>query len=252
MRECVKKLLWIVLILFVLVVVVVASFPAKYAIGWLSPANAPVQLQEVSGSIWNGQAGKLSYRGQDMGQLHWTVQAMPLLRGQVATTARIDGPLLSGHADIEAGSKQLYVSNAQFTLPASRLEPVLDIPALRLTGEVKVELDELRLENNFPTALAGRARWTDAGVTGAEQAVFGTIVASFGALQGGGLGGEVNDEGGPLAVKGSFKTGLLGFQAEAHLQARDGNPQVTRALAHIGQVQEDGSVLFRVEGGLGR
>ncbi|HET9049553.1 MAG TPA: type II secretion system protein N [Chiayiivirga sp.] len=247
-----KKLFWVILILLILAILVAMRFPAKYAFAMVLPDNSTVQVQDVSGSIWNGQAGKVSVGGQELGQVQWTLQALPLLRGQASVAATIDGPILRGTTTVEATTHQIHLSDSRFTVSASRLEPLLDIPALHLTGNVNIDLDELRLENRIPTALAGRARWTDAGVTGAEQAVFGTILATFGALPTGGFGGDVSDEGGPLAVKGSFKTGLLGFQAEAHLQARDGNPQVTRALAHIGQVQEDGSVLFRVEGGLGR
>jgi general secretion pathway protein N len=243
---------WLLLALAIVVVMVVASFPARLALRFVVPADGEITLQDVSGSIWNGQAGRVLYRGEMQGQLRWSLRAWPLLMGRASGDFDLLDAQLSVSARFERSWNRVSAHNVRARLPASRFERMLDLPSLQLNGNVMIEVDELVLENRVPTALAGRARWTDAGVTGAEQAVFGTILATFGALPTGGFGGDVSDEGGPLAVKGHFKTTLLGFEAEARLQARDGNPQVTRALTHIGQVQEDGSVLFRVEGGLGR
>lgn len=247
-----RKLFWLVVLLGLLAAIVVASFPARLAVRLAMPDNSPVQLEDVSGSIWTGRAGRILYQGADQGALSWRVHPRALLQRQIDVTVGLEGSQLDGVARLVRQGEQIHVSDARFTLPATRLEPLLDIPALHLTGQVRVELDELRLQNRVPMALKGNAVWNDAGVTGADAATFGTLVASFGPLPGGGFGGEVSDQGGPLSLEGYFNTTLFGYEAEAILQARDGNAQVTRALRHIGQLQADGSVVYSLKGGLGQ
>ena len=247
-----KKLLLLLLVLGVIASIAVALLPARLALGYLLPANAPVQFEDVSGTVWNGRAGRLLRGGNDLGQFGWRVHARSLLSGVIDADVALDGPAYAGKARVarlSSGATRLTDVDASF--PASRLEPVLDIPALTLLGKVEMKLDTLELQNNVPTALQGTATWRDAAVGGQDQATFGTLTARFGPLPGGGFGGTLGDEGGPLALEGDFKTTLLGYEARATLRARDDNPQVQRALRHIGQAQPDGSVFFHVKGGLG-
>lgn len=248
-----KKLLLLLLVLLVIAVVVVVLLPARLVLEKAMPANAPVQLEDVSGTVWKGRAGRVLRNGDDLGVLGWKVHPRSLLSGVIDADVILDGPVYRGQGRVaRAGDGTLRMSDVDASFPASRLEPMLDIPALNLLGQVEVKLDTLELQNNrVPTALKGSARWRDAAVSGQEQATFGTLVAEFGPLPGGGFGGTLGDEGGPLAAEGEFRTTLLGYEARATLRARNDNPQVLRALRHIGQPQADGSVMFHVQGGLG-
>jgi len=250
----VKKLrwLWILAALAIVAAIMLATFPARLALSVLLPDTAALQLEEISGSIWHGRAGRVLYQGEDQGRLDWRLHAGSLLLGRIETAVHLAGNELEAVATISRRGERVRIAAAHLTLPARRFDPVLDIPALQLTGTIRIDIEELELQNRVPTALKGSATWSDAGVTGEEQASFGTLGASFGALSGGGFGGELADQGGPLALDGYFRTTILGYEAEAILRPRDGNPQVTRALSHIGQVQPDGSVLFQVQGGIGR
>lgn len=247
-----KKLLWILLVLILLVGIVVWTFPARIATSTLLPESAALKLEEVSGSIWNGSAGRVLYRGQDQGQLSWRIAAGALLRGRIEAWLKLHGAELEGEAQVTREGERVRITDARITLPATRLEPMLDIPALHLTGTMQLDLAELELRNRVPTALKGTAIWREAGVTGEDQARFGNLTAEFGPMPKGGFGGVLGDQGGPLALDGHFQTNILSYEAEAILAARDGDQQVTRALRHIGEVQPDGSVLFQVRGGLGQ
>lgn len=247
-----KKLLLILVVLIVVAVIVAATLPAKLVLSSVLPEAAPVQVDEVTGSIWKGRAGRVLYKGVDQGRLNWQVRAASLLQGQLDVALDLQGEGIDAVGRVVRERERVRVNDARLTVPAARLEPLLDIPALHLTGTVQVDLDEVELMNRVPTALRGSATWHDAGVTGADQAAFGTLVARFGPLPTGGFGGVVEDQGGPLELDGQFKTTLMGYEAEAILRARNDDPQVTRALRHIGEIQPDGSVLYQVKGGLGR
>lgn len=246
-----KKLLLLLLVLAVIAAIVVVLLPARLVVAHALPADAPVQLEDVSGTVWKGRAGRVIRNGNDLGALGWRVHPRALLSGAVDADVTLDGPAYTGKGRVSrARDGAIRLTDVDASFPASRLEPVLDVPALNLLGRVEVRLDTLQLQNSVPSALKGSATWRNAAVSGADQASFGTLGAVFGPLPGGGFGGTVTDEGGPLAVKGEFKTTLLGYEAHATLRPRDDNPQVTRALRHIGQPQEDGSVAFHVSGGL--
>ncbi|MEZ5484256.1 MAG: type II secretion system protein N, partial [Lysobacteraceae bacterium] len=73
-----SRLGWLFSILGVFVLLLVALvwfFPASKAVDWAGERLKPLQLDGVSGSVWNGQ-GQASLNGQALGRLRW--QASPL------------------------------------------------------------------------------------------------------------------------------------------------------------------------------
>ena len=246
-----KRFLLVLVALFIVMAMVAITLPARVVVPRLVGDKLPVQLEDISGSVWNGQAGRVLRNGKDLGRFEWQIQPMALLKGLFDAQLKLDGSELSTSAHVMArNAQEIEVQNLLATLPAGRLEGLLDVPALKLLGQVDVAIDHLTLVNRMPQRLQGKATWKNAGVSGAEQADFGTIVADFGSLASGGFGGTLSDQGGPLMVEGEFKTTLMGYEASALLNARDGNPQVLRALQYMGQPLEDGSVMFQVRGGL--
>ncbi|MCX7556558.1 type II secretion system protein N [Xanthomonadaceae bacterium JHOS43] len=245
-----RNWLWILLALVVVVAIAVVRMPARLVSTWFLPRDAAVHLEDVSGTLWKGQAGRVLHDGIDQGRLDWRLGFWSLLIGRIDTSLTLAGPDVSAAARVVRQGDSVRITGAHATLPANRLDPVLDIPALHLVGNVRINLDALEIRGHVPVLLHGSAEWRDAGVTGQDNASFGTLTARFGPMPGGGFGGTVADDGGPLAVEGEFKTTLLGYEARATLRPREDNPQVTRALRHIGQIQADGSVLFHVTGGL--
>lgn len=247
-----KRLFWLLLIGALLLGIIAATLPARVALRLVPAGMLPVQLDEVSGSIWSGRAERVLRGDAELGRLEWKLHPWSLLRGQIDADLRLQGAELDGSGRIRvAGAGDLRVEGARLRLPASRLDRLLDIPTLSMTGRVELELDALELRGRVPVALKGKANWREAGVSGSEQAVFGTLLAEFGALPDGGFGGSVRDSGeGPLALEGQFRTVLMGYEGRATLRAREDNPQLQSALDRIGQRQPDGSVVYEVKGGL--
>lgn len=247
-----KRLFWLLVLAIVVLAIVAATFPAKLAVRLLPSSRLPVQLEEVAGTVWSGRAERVLRNGADLGRLQWTVHPAGLLRGQIDADLALQGQALDGTGRVVAARDgSVRIAGAKVRFPAARMDRLLDVPALTLVGNVDLVIEDLELRGRVPVALTGQATWRDAGVSGGEQATFGTLQARFGALDGGGFGGTLGDQGdGPLALDGSFRTTLMGFEARATLRARDDDPQVQRALRHIGQMQPDGSVVYEVKGGL--
>lgn len=243
-----KWFLWIVLILSLGFGVLLATLPAHVALGALGNRIGPLELQELSGSVWNGQAQRAVAHGRDLGALEWHIHPFPLLAGRLDIELGVKGVEYSGSTFASVKGDVVSLRDAAFNFPAERLQAAVDVPGLVPHGQVEVRLRSAELVAGIPRQLAGSARWRDARVSGQAAALFGDLSAEFASAKAGTIRGTVKDDGGPLQLEGSFELALTGFKAEATLRARDGNPQVIEALRWIGQPQADGSSRLLVEG----
>jgi len=245
-----KKLVWLLFALVVFGVVLLAFLPARFALEHGVDPRHGLTFSGVSGTAWNGHANEVALRGKPLGALDWKLDPFALLKGRKHADLSISGGEYRGTATVETGGGAIRVTDANMFFPVARLSTLLDVPRLQFLGEVNLKLDRLTLVDSIPTELAGEAVWASAAVSGAAQATFGTLRAQF-MHEGSGIVGTLSDDGdGPLQLSGNFSGNPLGYRAEAVLRARDDNPQVREALNHIGQPQGDGSVIYRMQGGL--
>lgn len=228
----------------------IAFMPAKFALDLLGVRMGALKLEDVSGTIWRGRAGTATVNGWALGALDWNIHPLAMLGGRVDADLGLQGSEFQGNtfASVAAGTVQLR--DTQLSMDAQRLQPAIDIPSLQLRGQVHISLAEAELVAGFPRKLKGEAVWRDAAVTGAAEALLGTLSARFQSAEDGAIIGTLQDAGGPLALEGQFRAGFMGYEADAVLSARDGNPQVIRALSYVGEVQPDGSSLLQIRGRL--
>lgn len=249
--KLIRNLFLLVLILALLAVLALAFLPARIALDFVGGRLGPVELGEVSGSLWKGQASPASINGEPIGALGWNLHPLSLLGARVDADLRLQGEVYNGAGAVSVGrDRSVRVRDLVLTMPAQRLQPALDIPALVLRGEVQVEVDAAEVKGGFPTEVLGRAIWKNAAVAGSAEAQFGELTTEFATMPTGGVAGTLKDNGGPLQAEGTFAASLLGYEADIVLRARDGNPQVTEALQYIGQPQADGSSRLEVRGKL--
>lgn len=244
-----RNLILIVLVLLLLAAIALAVLPARYALDFLGGRLGPVELGEVTGTVWRGQAAPARMAGEDIGTLSWSLSPWALFGARVDADLRLDGDVWRGNGAVSVRrDRSIRVRDLHLDFPAQRLQPALDIPALVLRGEVQVQIDEAELKGGFPTSVKGSATWKNAAVAGSAEASFGEISTQFASDGAGGLQGTVQDNGGPLQAEGKYQASLAGYSADILLRARDGNPQVTEALQYIGQPQPDGSARLEVRG----
>lgn len=243
------KLLVLVLMMVVLLGAVAALFPARMALGWVDERLDQVEFKDVGGTVWKGHAGEVRVRGEAVGRLGWTIHPMSLLKARLDGTIGLEGNGYRMQGAFSAEDMQtLHFRDATGEFPAERLNPALDIPGLVPVGRVHVNLAEATLVAGFPRSLRGDVLWRNAAVAGEAAANFGDLRADFHTNAAGAVQGTVQDQGGPLALDGTFKIDFRGYEAEALLSARDGNPDVIKALKWIGEPLEDGSSLLKIEG----
>lgn len=226
------------------------TLPADVAYRQGAKYLGPVVLSGVRGTLWNGHADGISVLGRDLGEIDWRMAKSALLRARVTADVRIQGADVDAAGIVERSQAGTFtVRDIRFRFPAQILAPVLDIPDLNLLGVISGVVNEATLRDGFVESASGNARWSEAGVSGDADARFADILADFTAQPNGGIAGSAHDDGtGNLAVTGNFHAAANGFEADALLRARNGDPQVQETLRHVGEPQPDGSSKLVVRG----
>jgi len=247
----VLKILAVLLLLLLLVAVVVLwTLPADVAYRQGAKYLGPVVLSGVRGTLWDGHADGISVFGRDLGEIEWRMPKSALLRGRLAADVRIQGTDVDAAGVVEReDADTLKVRDVRFRFPAALLAPALDVPDLNLLGTVSGVVTDAALSHGFVSSATGNARWSEAGVTGQAEGRFADILGEFAAQPGGGIAGTAHDDGtGNLAIDATFHTVLNGFEVQALLHARNGDPEVQETLRHVGEPQADGSSKLTVHG----
>ncbi len=213
--------------LLVFVGVLVWQFPASWARGFLPTS---ITCTELAGSLWNGQCTELVAQGVAVGDVTWNVSAWRALTGKLVgevSVTRANAAVKSNLAMSFAGDGELL--NLQARLP---LDPAV-MPQLPpyLRGDVALDFQKIVLQQAWPTELRGTVSARDLRRTDGAQfqlgnydLVFDGVAQPDGALQ-----GQLQDRGGPLAVRGTLQltrepgyeiSGLVAARAEAPAQLR--------------------------------
>lgn len=226
--------------------------PARWVMPWLQPQLHGMQLQEVSGSLWDGRAGQVvGADGRSLGQLQWQLSRRALL-GKPDLRLTFDGPQLAFSGDLQRrDDAQIVAQRLSVRADAVVLDRYLKSPLGQPRGELTLSADHLRLQGGWPIELQGLARWQHALMHTSEGDVgLGNLLLRAQA-HGGVIQASWHDEGdGPLHVQGQLQLSPLGWRLDSTLRARHTDPLLQQWLARLGPMASDGSVHIQHRGGL--
>ncbi len=232
-------------------------FPASTAWVWFSPKGSPLQLQGISGSIWQGDAAAASWRGQAIGTLHWDLKLLPLLLGKLGAGFSLQSAqgYLQGEAraPLAFGSIQLADLKGQFPLAEIMpLMPRMPIP-VGLAGTASLDIPQLGVDLATLAVYAeGRLNWHGAEVLSPQAFKMGNLQADITTDDKGVVAAQLKDMGGSLKLEAQFQlrpdrsyslsgTVATGAGAEASLQ---------QALAWLGKADAGGKHRLNLNGKL--
>ncbi|MFT6895812.1 MAG: general secretion pathway protein N [Paraglaciecola sp.] len=165
---------WAIPCLLVYVLFLIIKLPAVQVLARL-PLPEDIELNGVSGTIWNGQARQLLVRGLPIEQLSWQLEFLPLLTGTVQVY--VDGgnirqmDEISIKGDISLAEDQLQADNLQLYLPTDWVIASLALPiAVNASGRFKLILQELDYSDHCQV-LNGKGHWLKAQVQGNGQQI---------------------------------------------------------------------------------
>jgi general secretion pathway protein N len=227
-------------------------FPARWLQAPMQAHLAGLQLQGVSGSIWQGQAAQvLDAQGQPLGQLHWQLSRRALL-GDVRLSVQLEGPQLRLDGSAQRPSNtEFALDQVELSVDARLLQRWLAPVAAHIEGRLQAHIDHARLSDGWPLALDAQGQWRQASLrNGADTVALGNLAFTLEVIDGV-LQARAHDlGGGPLELRASAAMSPLGWRMQARLRAGGDDPALLRWLRQLGPLDTHGMVQWQRQGGL--
>ncbi len=239
-----KILLGLLLFVVAFAIFAVATVPARFALQYL-PANLPLKLYGVDGSLWHGRAQQALWQNQPVGAVEWRLHPLPLLLGKVNTDVKIDGEAVDATGHISASRDQVViVTDATIDAELARLPLPRNLMATP-GGKGHAVIRHARIENRWPTELDADVTWQPAQLLAPFELSLGRAdlkLSSNGNVVSGDLRGS-----GALESKGKLTLSRNGaFTANVTITPTDETPRELRdMLPMLGRPDSRGAVTVR-------
>ncbi|WP_114238641.1 type II secretion system protein N [Dyella sp. C9] len=227
--------------------------PARWALPLFSSRLNGVRLEQVSGLLWDGRAGRvISARGEPLGEASWRLSRRALL-GDNRLQLALHGPQL----DFSGHMRGRSAAAAEWTQVSLRTDlglfaPLVTLPVGQPRGQLRFDARRVQLRGGWPMALDGQLLWRDATLLTARNGTLPlgnlrmTVQASNGVLD-----GHLQDDGeGPLRIDGRLQLSPLARRFTADAAARDPASPLQRWLSGLGDTDEHGVTHINYSGGL--
>ncbi len=240
-----KLLLGVGLYVAALLIFLIASVPAHFALRFLPP-HLPLQLNGVEGTVWRGLAQDSRWQGQSLGQLQWRLHVLPLLLARIKTefTLRGDGLLVDGTASVDR--------NRRIDLRDTRIEAKIDqLPLARdrllavPSGQLAGRIERAEIMGNWFETLAANLDWDPAALTAPLPVELGAVHVDLVGTAGN-LDGTLTSRG-PLETQGGFKLTRSGrLTTDITLRPTAQTPQDLKdVLPMLGKPGRDGAIRIK-------
>ncbi|WP_028024309.1 type II secretion system protein N [Enterovibrio calviensis] len=154
-------------IVFVLVLLtsVVVHTPASFVFRYIPPVNG-LEVNGVSGTIWNGVASDFRWQGQSLGAVNWEFNPLALLTGKADLGVRVSGvPGFSARGNLGYGFSGVYASQLLISAPAHFVQSFIPYPLpVSLKGQFDLTLRDYQLQQPFCDVLDGTLAWSQGSV----------------------------------------------------------------------------------------
>ena len=236
------------LVLLLILVAILAQWPARHGIGRLSAAG--LDLGGIQGTVWSGSAARGSFRGLRLGTVRWTVDPKALLGLALRADIQIDGPDLTATGTARRSfNGAIELHGVQARIPAAWLQGIINEPFLELDGDLWMELDRARIgADGRLVLLEGESRWRAARLGGRLAADLGTLRVTWRTESPGVILGLLADGGGALELSGTVTVSMDHYEIDARLGARGDAVPLRQALELFGRPDAAGRVQLRIGG----
>lgn len=213
--------------------------------------DAPVIMEGVTGTIWNGKANTAYIAGQRIKALSWSMQPWGLFLGRLQTGFDFRDGENFAHGNIAQGiGGRTYLSDLQANIALQKITAAAKLP-LGLQGSVGLNLERLEIENNLPVDVAGTVAWQGAEINFPSKYTIGDLKATL-ATQNGIIKASIIDGGGPLQADGLLTLNPDGkYKFTGTFSSRDNKqPALKQGLQLLGRAGSDGKTKVNKSGSL--
>jgi len=234
--------------LIILIVGLLANFPARVAYQWFAPPG--VAMSGIQGSIWQVQVRDGNIGGVYVRNVDLSLRPLALFRGRLgyaveaeAASGFIDGIVALG----VGGSVDWTDLTASFSLQA--LQDSMGMPGL--SGTVNLKFEQLAFEDVVPVVAVGNVEIANLRVPMVHRAAIGGFRADF-FTQETGVMASVEDTDAVIDLAGSLSlTPDRTYQFLAQVAPKDNTPaDLKEQMRFLGTANERGQYELRLEGQL--
>jgi len=237
-----KLAVLVLLAVFIISLIVLA--PARLIYRFL-PENSPLQLSNLSGSIWRGNAQQVIYQNQNLGNLDWRLKPTAVLTAKRGSHFTLRHPDYLAEGTLKAGSDNLLILNdTTVRIRADRLPLEGIASAVKANGVVNADIESLTLRDQKIDQIQARIHWKDASISAPVELELGEVI-----VDAEGENGNIN-----ALIKSSTSSQLdidgkvaldpaMQYRADIKIKSKPDTPEeVTNILPLLGQKDSDGAV----------
>jgi len=226
--------------------------PASLAVPLLASKARGVVLDDLSGTLWNGRAGRVATAdGRTLGSVEWHLGREAIL-GRTHAQVHLDGPVgrFDGLVDRTDADHTVW-SAVDFRLDAAALAGPSLPRELAPLGVVEGRIPRAEMQGNWPVTLDAEVNWVAAVVRTPDGVVNLGAITLKAASQGGVLRATLADDGkGTLGVQAVLAASPLGWRMQGRLVPRIADTALSHLIARFGPVGRDGTVNLQRKAGL--
>lgn len=236
---------------FLAALLVQAPAALVYAWSFAQQPEAPVRLYGVDGTVITGRAVQASRGTQPLlRQLDWRWQPSALMLGRAAYHLQTNAPPLLLDGTLAVGLGGTRISELKASGELRSLAAMFGQAFIPLTGEVGLQVERLRLSDDWPVDAQGEVRAIGlAWALGREPVALGDYLAVITTLDGD-IVASVSTLSGVVDVGGEARLKPdRSYEFDLKLRPRpDAPPMVANLLRQIGPVDAEGNYRLRRNG----
>lgn len=249
----------ILLGLLAYVVSVVWLFPAAPVVEKIRPDIQPVQLTGVSGKLFNGQVDNVLYNDDIMPlaleNVQWRFMPRKLFAAAAGVNFSFDAYGGSGHGDFARHlSGDMSLTDVDYKGPAKGFEALLPLPIAEFSGDLAVDINNVRISNQLLQTLDGDFRWKNATLETPIPAFLGDIVLVVEPAGENNHRGIIEAKGGEVELDGTVELALNGdFLSDVMVTPTESaSPELINALRTFARPASDGRYRVQRNGNVNR
>jgi len=167
--------------------------------------SMPVKFYGVQGSIWNGQADRVTIQAQPpLNNVQWSLNPLALLLASLSADieAQIKQQKIVGNINISA-SGNISASDVRARLDASYVQSLLAMPFGELGGDFNLDIKSLQWSGKGLPVASGQIKWKNAKLTMVDSVDLGHVQLDIKPGKQGQLLASIKNQNGQLGIEGN-------------------------------------------------
>jgi general secretion pathway protein N len=248
-----KKKYYILTAVIAYLLFLLITIPAQFVTRMISD-NAPVSMQGVSGTLWQGKAYLVSAGNNvQLYKTEWSFSPWKLLIGKLA--ADINTQYEGSDIQAELGLSFLgryFVNDLTADVSANNVAQLANIPLAQLSGLISLDIEHAQWKPGQLPSATGEIRWKDATVTVTDTASLGNIAVTLGESEQQQLLADIKNQGGDIKIEGKLElVPETDYSLDIALTPlASANNNIKQSLGMFAKRQANGVYLFNKSGSL--